>query len=183
MPIIILHLVEECFNFKFFYSSRIHIVQFLMNFDNHIISQVQAVLLLLGGCELDPGTLDVDMAYHRQRVFSYLYIEFCSSNVLVCLLKHLIDWRLYYICTRLQIQRGKNLWLGFVKRGKRGALRRKLDTMSGKKLHSSIAFLHLPFIIIIIQKLWHSIHDDISQQKWEHTSNAWIKYVVYTCQC
>lgn len=91
MPIIILHLVEECFNFKFFYSSRIHIVQFLMNFDNHIISQVQAVLLLLGGCELDPGTLDVDMAYHRQRVFSYLYIEFCSSNVLVCLLKHLID--------------------------------------------------------------------------------------------
>ncbi|CAA2982251.1 Hypothetical predicted protein [Olea europaea subsp. europaea] len=36
-------------------------------FDGVTADKVQAVLLLLGGCELDPATLDVDMAYHRQR--------------------------------------------------------------------------------------------------------------------
>ncbi|CAI9777740.1 unnamed protein product [Fraxinus pennsylvanica] len=36
-------------------------------FDGVTADKVQAVLLLLGGCEFDPGTLGVDTAYHIQR--------------------------------------------------------------------------------------------------------------------
>lgn len=105
------------------------------------------------------------------------------------LLPWLPNWLLlYHTYTRLRwaiphgavIQREQSLWIGVVKRGKRGVLRRKLDIMSGKKLHSGIAFLQLPFIINQNWRLYMMICLCKNKNK---PSNAWTEYILYTCLC
>lgn len=127
-------------------SSSIWVFLFVPSRSNYfflsvLLPQVQAVLLLLGGCEYTPGMQGVEGAYQNSRVcinyatdmFHCFYLSSCLVVILKtsCWILIRVWWT---ILGAVMIPGEWNPWTGFVWKGKGGALRRKSDIMFVKKL-------------------------------------------------